>query len=111
MKEADRLTVARKAELAVKYAHLNEMLKQISDINSEISDLSAQINKLHTKKNNIEHKFNQEVIKVEPTEICTLKKKTTISKTQRDKLMEAAKNDPAILEQVSKLLNVDYVVV
>lgn len=112
MKEAERLTTYKKAELGMKYAHLNEILKQISEINSKISDLSTEINKLHTKKNKLDETFHKEVIKVEPTEVCTLKKKLpNIDKEQQQKLIEAAKKDPAILEQVCKLLGVDYVVV
>lgn len=112
MKEADRLTTYKKAELSMKYAHLNDILKQTTDLNSRISDLSAELNKLHTKKNKLDEEFHKEVIKVEPTEVCTVgKKKLNITKEQKAKLIEAAKKDPAILEQVCKLLGVDYVVV
>ena len=112
MKETERHTIHRKAELGQKYSNLNDLLKQISEINSRISDLNAEISKLTTKKNQVEETFNKEVIKVEPTEVCVVgKKKPGIDKEQQDKLIEAAKKDPAILEQVCKLLGVDYVVV
>jgi len=113
MKEADRLTVHRKTELSMKYAHLNDLLKNINEINSRITDLNTEINKLHSKKNRLDEEFHKEVIKVEPTEICSIKtkQKPQIDKEQQKKLIEAAKKDPAILEQVCNLLGVDYVVV
>lgn len=112
MKEVERLTAHRKAELGAKYSELNTILKDIQEINSKIADLSQEINRLTTKKNKLDEQFHREVIKVEPTEVCTLKKNPpNIDKEQQHKLIEAAKKDPAILEQVCKLLGVDYVVV
>ena len=108
----ERLTEYKRGQMASKYANLNALLADIKEIDDEIASLRLQITKLTKDRDDIHREFHQEVIKVEPTEVCEVKsKKPNLEKDQVKKLLEAAKKDPKIQEQVCKILGLDYVVI
>jgi uncharacterized coiled-coil DUF342 family protein len=111
MVDDEKATTGQKLEIRNKafdpnYCKANELLRQIDNMKAERGQLLRQADQYRERIDTLEAEFHRLVIELEPTEVCTVRKRVQPDMMNRLQKALASRlaDSPSLEEQLRKIL-------